>query len=400
MLKWLILGFTLSLLLSCTERAEMKKYRQLREKVLTHYKAENNPLKEKAARFLLDNIKDQYAINGERYKAFSDTIKKYFANKDTLQEKLVSVKKEKYTNSIVVDINVLTAEYLIDNIDRAFASLEKAGWKNEVSFNDFCEYILPYRSGNEPLENWREKILQDSIFRLTGDTVFHFKNVKTAANYFTNKHSSIKKDFLISTGEATAEIPDLQYSVLDLLSTGTCTNLSQLSIFACRSVAIPVAIDFTPHWANRSKGHDWVAIITNSQPIPFILPIKDTLGVYKTKDCIHSKIYRHTYSDNPESHAKQRGVCDFLPDIFNDPRLIDVTDTYLETTDISIPILFHSSNSKFAYLTVAERLSWMPVDWGIVSKKQADFKRLEEIVFICLFLYLARELRLSIIHLF
>jgi len=377
-IKRSIFVFIVFFVLSCTDNEDVKRYRQLRKDVLSHYKANNNPLKEKAARFLLDNLKDQYAIDGERYKVYSDTIKKYFANKDTLQQKLVSVNKGKYTDSIVIDINVLTAEYLIDNIDRTFVSLEKAGWKDEISFTDFCEYVLPYRSGNEPLENWRKEILRDSVFKIAGDTLFSFKGLKAAADYFTRKHSNLKKNFLISSGESVAKIPDLSYSVLDLLSTGTCENLSQLSIFACRSVAIPVAIDFTPHWANRTLGHNWVVLITKNGTIPFILPIKDTLGVYKTNDCTHSKIYRHTFSNNPESHVKQRGFCDFLPYVFNDPRLIDVTDTYLKTMDFSIPVLFHSSDSKYAYLAVSDRLSWVPVDWGIVRKKQANFKKIGE----------------------
>ena len=40
---------------------------------------------------------------------------------------------------------VITAEYLIDNIDRAFDNWQKRPWNRSLSFEDFCEYLLPYR---------------------------------------------------------------------------------------------------------------------------------------------------------------------------------------------------------------------------------------------------------------
>lgn len=362
-------------ILSCAENKEEERYRQLRQDVISHYKAENNPLKEKAARFLLDNIKDRYAIEGKRYQVYSDTIKRYYQNADTLYKKLISVKKAAYRDSVVKDITTLNAGYLIDNIDRAFAALEKAGWKDQVSFNDFCEYILPYRIGNEPLENWRKEILQDTIFKITSDTVFTFTDIAKAATYFTKEHSKFKKDFVIKWGGNSANIPDLQYSILHLLTTGTCTDLTHLSLFACRTAAIPIAKDFVPHWANSSGAHDWSAIITKTGSVPFVFPIKDTLGYYKGTEYIHSKIYRSTFTENAQSHAKQRGYCEFLPDVFNNPRVLDVTDLYIHTQNIDIPDVFKTGKEKFAYLAVADRKSWILVGWGKVSKGLANFQK-------------------------
>ena len=33
-------------------------------------------------------------------------------------------------------------------------------WGKHVSFADFCEYLLPYRIGDETLTSWRESIYQ------------------------------------------------------------------------------------------------------------------------------------------------------------------------------------------------------------------------------------------------
>ena len=53
------------------------------------------------------------------------------------------------------DIETITADFLIKNIDLAFTAWEKP-WAKHVGFDDFCEFILPYRINNEPISNWRE----------------------------------------------------------------------------------------------------------------------------------------------------------------------------------------------------------------------------------------------------
>ena len=55
----------------------------------------------------------------------------------------------------VYDAKVIKAEFLIHHIDQAFEVFEKRSWNKYLPFDDFCELILPYRIGDEPLEEWR-----------------------------------------------------------------------------------------------------------------------------------------------------------------------------------------------------------------------------------------------------
>ena len=373
-MKNYVLIFLSFLIMSCAETEDVKRYRQLRKEVFTHYKAENNPLKEKAARFLLDNLEDRYAIEGERYKKYSATIRRYYQNKDTLHQKLISVRNGSYSDIIVKDINVLTPAYLIDNIDRAFAAL---GLKPDgrirsalmISANIYFHTV----SGYEPLENWRKGIINDPFFKIAGDTINSFTDLRTFTTYFSKEHSRTKKYFRIQFGANSANIPDLPYSILNLLTTGTCANLTQINLLACRAAAIPIANDFTPHWANAASGHDWSALITKSGSIPFNFPVNDSLGNAIGVDRTPSKVYRHTFSENEKSHVKQRGYCEFLPEIFNDSRLIDVTDLYLPTFEIKVPVRFKPDNNKFAYLSVSDRQNWVPVGWGMLENGSANY---------------------------
>ena len=53
------------------------------------------------------------------------------------------------------DLETVTADYLIDDIDLAFRTWREKPWARSLSFDAFCEYVLPYRASREPLERWR-----------------------------------------------------------------------------------------------------------------------------------------------------------------------------------------------------------------------------------------------------
>lgn len=57
------------------------------------------------------------------------------------------------------DIRYVNAEFMVRNIELAFHVWKKP-WASEVSFGDFCKYILPYRSQNDPLSYARERFME------------------------------------------------------------------------------------------------------------------------------------------------------------------------------------------------------------------------------------------------
>lgn len=54
------------------------------------------------------------------------------------------------------DKNTLSVDFLSYHIDWAFKVWQEQPWGKNISFDDFCEYILPYRIGDEQPEYWRE----------------------------------------------------------------------------------------------------------------------------------------------------------------------------------------------------------------------------------------------------
>ena len=132
------------------------------ESVLAHYK--NDSLKYQAAVFLIENLP------GHTSYKFPEHLVQYYNEIDTA----VSADFDNETNrnamerisrkyeileklETIPDIQLITAGYLIDNIDRAFDVWQNGEWATHVSFDDFCEYILPYKGYElQTLDNWRE----------------------------------------------------------------------------------------------------------------------------------------------------------------------------------------------------------------------------------------------------
>src|SRR5882757_1647421 len=138
------------------------------QKVLDHYSAPADSLQLKAAQFLIANMPYHFGYYG-------DEINKYriiFSIIDTLSYHKENVTKEDKMHigdsllnvygipngeqtEKIPDTKIISADYLITNIDFAFRAWRKAPWGKKVDFEDFCDYILPYRFRNEQMQYWR-----------------------------------------------------------------------------------------------------------------------------------------------------------------------------------------------------------------------------------------------------
>lgn len=132
------------------------------EKVLYRYQKDpTDSLKYEAACFLIENMLFYTYSVGEQldnYKSYYTWLKK--SRGKTPQQVADSVKnvygdiKEELEKKC--DIMEIDSAYLCRNIDWAFKVWQEQPWGKNISFETFCEYILPYRIGDEPLSYWRE----------------------------------------------------------------------------------------------------------------------------------------------------------------------------------------------------------------------------------------------------
>lgn len=346
-----------------------KNYKEL-EKVIEHYK--NDSLKLKAVYFLISNMIEKHSYTGYEYFSIKDSIIKYASSPKELGFSLKNI-REKYVENKVEDIQVIKAEYIIENIDAAFIAYQKATWNKSIPFEVFLEYILPYKLGDEALESWRDKIFnfEDSIFVLS--------DLRKAAEYKIKQLNKQKQKIVLLTGDKNPNLIDIPYSFLELLTAASCKELSYYTAYILRTFAIPCAIDFTPNYANLYCGHSWnVIIFPNRKNIPFVVPSEvDTLGRFKTEHYKLAKVYRKTYSINKQSHIFKRGYCSFLPEFYNQYNIIDVTNEYIKTCDVKLPVIYQPrKRQKFAYIAVYNGSSWVPIGWGKIFKNNFIFENI------------------------
>lgn len=158
------------LLLSCTSSSERIAWivanQSANKSELTHfldyYKTKNNRDKYKAACFIIENIPNKYSLNREGEKIY--------------------------------DIDIVKADSLIQSLEYSFLLKEKSPYLKKYTFEQFCEYILPYRVANEPLQYYWK---WDCVRWLKGGNSDDI--VKTAQNINAQIRIELSPDFYKDT---------------------------------------------------------------------------------------------------------------------------------------------------------------------------------------------------------
>ena len=315
------------------------------EKVLRHY--EGDTLKYRAARFLIENMPHCY---GYRQGGELDSIKRVRTYTNSFGQLDVGyIRKWGWFDyrrlPKVYDVEVITADYLIRNIDHAFTVWRKRPWNRSLSFEDFCEYLLPYRIGDEPLEEWRE--LYASDFGHLLDSVYTGSDVVEAVNvisrYLLHPVFIYCEDF---------SLPHIGPRYLFRHRYGTCVDAADIMVYAFRSVGIPCVED-----TDARGSHVWIAVRDTTGRDEHLWYINGDMvrGSSDRGGHKRGKVFRQTY-------GLQRDKLPFYRDsrislLFRHPYIKDVSAAYYpDTLRAPLPV----SDDGFCYLSYYQNLRWWP----------------------------------------
>ena len=147
-------------------------------KVIRHYRTKDkDSQKLEAAKFLIMNMpahysyRDTAAINSYYKKALYilGTGPSPDWQRDTLRQ-ISDTQYRGITKDIIPDIEVMTADYLIYNIDHAFNQWKTQPWARHLSFEEFRDWVLPYKVIElQSFDGWRDTLFQhysDSISKI------------------------------------------------------------------------------------------------------------------------------------------------------------------------------------------------------------------------------------------
>ena len=364
------------------------KNRQELEKVLDRY-AGKDSLKYRAAVFLISHMPGKYAKvfpdydkyiplfdtlesmgksyektykNLEFYKNYKSTVFRFFVDRHHLPpvDSLVFQQKD--------DLHTITSDYLIENIEYAFKAWEMP-WNKKLDFTDFCEFILPYRYGQEELRSWRKEYFEanrDLIDRMRNitDPVKAAMTIKTIGFASESDLSGLKK-------------LNNAFRPLDLLrinTTTSCLDESGVQLLKLRGLGVAVSRLHIPWWGNRGEGHElngvltadrgWVGFGSGGDTMAYTppgLPVKFRI----------TKVYAEIYSSNDSSTA-----IGYQNDLYyRDTGYIDVTRWVTNPIDLTLSFE-HAAKPRNACICVFNNSEWVPVMQTPIIDDRARFRQI------------------------
>jgi len=346
------------------------------ENVLHHYQHPEDSLKLKAANFLIENMSQQsythYIVADSNKTDMNFNVLDYPDYKAMVAawDSIEAIRGEinNWRDTTIYDYNTITAELLINNINLAFEAWQENKWAQHINFNQFCEYILPYRGSNEPLEDWRTYF--SNRYAWVKDSVKNREDPVEAANFINN---DIKSWFTFNP-RFYRQSTDQGLSDMLKNKMGRCEDMTNLALYAMRSMGIPVMSDFTPYWAKTGNNHAWNAIIDKNGKVVIFMGAEKNPGEYKLNQA-KAKVYRKTFARQLNSLAEIKPEWEKAPHYINRNNISDVTRDYVPVADVNLTLGQKIPDStNFAYICVFNSGEWKAIHWSkIMEGNQVQF---------------------------
>lgn len=196
----------------------------------------------------------------------------------------------------VYDITSVKADYLIHNIDFSFKVWREQPWGKYVTFENFLEYILPYRIGNEELMEWREEIYKrynpmlDSIRNTP-----YGSDIRAVTQILMDSLSNAPIFF-------TGIFPDGPNVGPNLVRwrAGNCRELTDLVIYVFRALGLPGGCDKMLVRGDKNVPHYWNFILDENDSTYFTSIGQNSKNLEKAETYWDpkGKVYRETFSLN------------------------------------------------------------------------------------------------------
>ncbi len=370
------------------------------EAVLEHYKEDAPKLE--AARFLIGNMPGGYGVHPKIkedcrpfYNAYDSLARAYDYRVSTAWGKKVDSLWNHFSSfhlnqyNSCNDLEKMKAGGLIGEIELSFRAWKENVYTQDCSFEDFCEYILPYRRMNG----------------LLTDSARHVFYARHHGKYFTRPGKNWQQEIdsllyeyrrLTHSGFWGTGIPLWDAATFEELRHGLCLQRCWYNSLLLSSLGMPVAVDYVPAWANRNSSHTWNVVMIGGKSHAFEAFWDNDRWKYKriynnrTKDELWGKfrlpkVYRHTYSNHIEGPLADAEVNRRdIPRLFRSIKKMDVSEEYFEAQDVTVELTQKiPEGARYAYLAVFGYQDWHVVQWGKIENGKALFRKMgKDIVYL------------------
>ncbi len=251
---------------------------------------------------------------------------------------------------VYYDADTITSSFLISNIDNAF----KVWDQQSASFDDFCEYILPYRISVEPIQDWR--------------SIYHEKFIYLRDNYGSLNLKLLIRDInnwfvcMYNLEKRIEPLPRLGALQILHRRKGFCEDVASLSSFALRTAGFASSVDIVPFWATSSGSHtlNYTSKINGDVTHFDVLFKSDSIGKYDGQFAMvrePGKVYRQTFSKQKNAIANQVDESQIPEGILQSKCIADVTGEYWQVCGFSAMVKPRTP----VFSCVLNHLKWQPV---------------------------------------
>ena len=289
------------------------------EAVLDHYK--DNPEKLAAARFLIENMPAHRSYKGDEIHQYYEIAKDVLASGLSPVEQrdsLLYVSDYMFPgleDRTVSDIRVIKSDFLIRSIDQAFDEWKNRPWAQHVTFDQFCEWLLPYKVVElQEMDSWRDTL--STFFTWGLNNMVHdddtYETTFNAVHTVRNEINWRIRPYGLFNRKG---YPLLSADLLHKQTFGNCLDYVTLAVLTYRSVGIPCVIDETPYWGRYRAGHSWYTVLNNrGEELTSEWDLSTMIGGGFFPYERGPKVYRNTYAINPErmeyrQHTKYQYPC-------------------------------------------------------------------------------------------
>ena len=329
------------------------------EKALQHYDPEKDPEKYAAVRFLVANMYGHYGYDGPELDSIESVLAPLVKKKVNFYLDPNDLAHWENFSFFALprkdDVRYISADYLINNVEHAYKRWKNRPWNNTLSFDDFCELLLPYCIGDERFTEWREAY--SDFFEPKLDSLYSGADAVEAARILLEITQNVGWAY-------NAQLVTPHRDATSLLKTRVGYNRDKCDYlaYAMRACGIPVAIDALLIAPDSRNAHNWLVVRDNvtGKYIPFgaddMVPDRDNPPVVPRAK---GKVYRTRYG-RQEERGKELADVRSLPVRINNIFLEDVSAEYFGSNSASVDVVLDEGTQVFLGM-------WVPMEWRAVD---------------------------------
>lgn len=270
-----------------------------------------------------------------------------------------------YTHKL--DLQELSSDFIVEHVNHAYKMWKTSPFASNLSFEEFKEYILPYRAVNnygflETGQTYHTIFSKYVLLDCPKDVASVVRNYNQSINNLRDLNGKVGRKRMLS------------YYDLYSRDHHDCTDIANYGVNILRACGIPTALDFNISYRDFVGRHYFCAVMdeTTHRWLPF--NPESSLPGENWDVSEDLNIYRQTFGAQYDTPYFQRGAKEKIPSILSSPCIKDVTSNYKKVYSITLDVPT-DTHSRLAYLTTFNRSEGgtMAVTWCRINTGKAKF---------------------------